>query len=310
MINNDRILNAVFALYAKRKNDSENKAYEINNYLNNDKDWEQNRYQIKDLSMQIAKAEFLGNTQDIANLIKSRELLKKERAKILKAKNFTEQDLVPNYHCKKCNDSGYFENGKLCECFFDTLSTVCESFLNITTPCLPTFNDFNCQSETQSKLKQKLVEYVNAFPPQSVKNLIFTGAPGTGKSFCAGCISSELKAKKHSVIYLTAVKLNDLFLTYHTSSLSDKQAIFSLLTTSDLLVIDDLGTEPLLRNVTVEYLTAVISERINLSKPFIITTNLSMDEIKERYTERFLSRISSKESARILFSGNDLRQKK
>ena len=70
MINNDRILNAVFALYAKRKNDSENKAYEINNYLNNDKDWEQNRYQIKDLSMQIAKAEFLGNTQDIANLIK------------------------------------------------------------------------------------------------------------------------------------------------------------------------------------------------------------------------------------------------
>ena len=310
MINNDRILNAVFALYAKRKSDSENKAYEINNFLNADKNWEQNRYQIKDLSMQIAKAEFLGNTHDISVLINKRELLKEERAKILKAKNLTEQDLVPNYNCKKCNDSGYFNNGKLCECFFDTLSPVCESFLNLTSPYLPTFNDFNCNSETQSKLKQKFIEYTNAFPPQSVKNLIFTGAPGTGKSFCAGCIASEIKSKKHSVIYLTAVKLNDLFLTYHTSSLSDKQAIFSLLTTSDLLVIDDLGTEPLLKNVTVEYLTAVISERINLSKPFIITTNLSMDEIKERYTERFFSRISSKESARMLFSGCDLRQKK
>lgn len=310
MINNDRILNAVFALYEKRRRDSENKAYEINNFLNADKEWEQNRYKIKDLSMQIAKAEFLGERAGLKALIQEREDLKQERARLLKAKNLTESDLALNYHCKRCKDSGYFENGKLCECFFETLSTVCESFLNITTPILPTFASFKCLNPQQEKLKEKFIEYTNAFPPQNVKNLIFTGAPGTGKSFSAGCIASQLKNKKHSVIYLSAVKLNDLFLTYHTASVSDKQAIFSLLTTSDLLVIDDLGTEPLLKNVTVEYLTAIISERINLSKPFIITTNLSMDEIKNRYTERFLSRISSSESARISFSGSDLRQKK
>ncbi|MBR3864639.1 MAG: ATP-binding protein [Clostridia bacterium] len=310
MINNDRILNAVFALYEKRKNDSENKAYEINNFLNTDKNWEQNRYQIKDISMQIAKAEYFGESINIEALKEKREFLKQERAKLLKSKNLSESDLAPNYHCKKCNDSGYFENGKLCECFFDTLSTVCEGFLNISTPVLPSFEKYISCNPTQEKLKQKFIEYTNAFPPKNIKNLIFTGAPGTGKSFSAGCIASELKAKKHSVIYLTAVKLGDIFLTYHTASVSDKQAIFSLLTSSDLLVIDDLGTEPLLKNVTVEYLTAVISERLNLSKPFIITTNLSMDEIKNRYTERFLSRISSSESARISFSGCDLRQKK
>ncbi len=310
MINNDRILNAVFSLYEKRRRDSENKAYEINNFLNADKVWEQNRYQIKDLSMQIAKAEFLGESENLDLLTKKRELLRKERSKILKSKNLTENDLTPNYHCKKCKDSGYFENGKLCECFFSTLSTVCESFLNIPTPILPSFDNYISFNENQEKLKQKFIEYTKAFPPKKVKNLIFTGAPGTGKSFSAGCIASQLKEKNYSVIYLTAVKLGDIFLSYHTVSVSDKQAIFSLLTTSDLLVIDDLGTEPLLKNVTVEYLTAIISERINLSKPFIITTNLSMDEIKNRYTERFLSRISSSESARISFSGSDLRQKK
>ena len=179
MINNDRILNAVFALYEKRKNDSENKAYEINNFLNSDKEWEQNRYQIKDLSMQIAKAEFLGENSNLNALKQKRDELKKERARLLKSKNLNESDLVTNYHCKKCNDTGYFENGKLCECFFDTLATVCESFLNISTPLLPSFESFVSFNENQEKLKQKFIEYINAFPPKKVKNLIFTGAPGT-----------------------------------------------------------------------------------------------------------------------------------
>ena len=82
MINNDRILNAVFALYEKRKNDSENKAYEINNFLNTDKNWEQNRYQIKDISMQIAKAEYFGESINIEALKEKREFLKQERAKL------------------------------------------------------------------------------------------------------------------------------------------------------------------------------------------------------------------------------------
>ena len=65
--------------------------------------------------------------------------------------------------------------------------------------------------------------------------------------------------KNYNVIFLTAIKLNEIFLTYHTSSIGDKQAIFSLLTTCDLLVIDDLGTEPILKNVTVESLTATLA---------------------------------------------------
>lgn len=57
-----------------------------------------------------------------------------------------------------------------------------------------------------------------------------------------------------------------------------------------LLILDDLWVS----NITSAYLEKiyfVIDKRINEKKPFIITTNLNMDEIKEKLWSRILSRI-------------------
>ena len=77
----------------------------------------------------------------------------------------------------------------------------------------------------------------------------------------------------------------------------------------DLLIIDDLGTEPVLRNVTKEYLLAVIQERMLKHKATLISTNLSPEQIFDRYGERLFSRITHKgKSLLINIEGNDLRQ--
>lgn len=54
----------------------------------------------------------------------------------------------------------------------------------------------------------------------------------------------------------------------------------------DLLIIDDLGTEPLYRNVSGEYLYTIINERKITKKHTLISTNLSLDDILNRYGER------------------------
>ena len=303
-------MTALTKLYDKKRMDAENRAYEINASLESDDVWQENRYKLKNLRLELARAKYEENFDNVPRLEEQIAILLKERNNILKSKGLTEDMLKVNYSCHICSDTGYLEGGGLCKCFFTNLMTVSEQILNIQTPVLPTFDDYQTQNEKSKKIKNLLLDYVAKFPPEKIKNLIFTGTPGTGKSFSAGCIASALINNNRTVLYLSAVKLNDIFLRYHTSSISDKQAIFSLLTSCDLLVIDDLGTEPILKNVTAEYITAIISERLNLGAPFIITTNLSLEEIKIRYTERLSSRILGSETARISFDGKDLRIKK
>ena len=65
----------------------------------------------------------------------------------------------------------------------------------------------------------------------------------------------------------------------------------------DLLVLDDLGTEPMLKNVTVECLMILIGEREKNSKHTIFTTNLDQKQILIRYGERVLSRLLNKSNS-------------
>ena len=90
----------------------------------------------------------------------------------------------------------------------------------------------------------------------------------------------------------------------------DKNDIIEPLITCDFLFIDDLGTEPVYKNVTIEYLFLILNERLNLNKHTIITTNLSLKEIKEHYGDRLFSRIINKDTNLTLeLSGKDKRLK-
>ena len=98
---------------------------------------------------------------------------------------------------------------------------------------------------------------------------------------------------------------------YHTAPVSDKAFYISLLTGCDLLVIDDLGSEPIYKNVTDEYILMILSERLSNGMPYIVTTNLTQTQLLERYGDRIVSRLNDKHSGvRIEINGEDLRRKK
>ena len=73
----------------------------------------------------------------------------------------------------------------------------------------------------------------------------------------------------------------------------------------DLLIIDDLGTE-LINTFTASQMFYCVNERLNRQKGTIISTNLSLNRLRDEFTERVTSRILSQ--YRILpLLGEDLR---
>jgi len=167
---------------------------------------------------------------------------------------------------------------------------------------LAVFKDAATKTEYK-KIYDTLDKYVAAFP--TPKNLVFIGAAGTGKTHAAQVLGSKLLDRGFSVFYITAFALIQRFKDYIFNFEADAlDNIFGC----DLLVIDDLGTEPKIKNISEEYLLNVINERMANDTPFAITTNLSPDDILARYDQRLTSRILAKQSSVVFrFKGKDLR---
>ena len=113
------------------------------------------------------------------------------------------------------------------------------------------------------------------------------------------------------VLFTTAFNLNNSLLNYHVTFDSKRQDIIAPYLDTEVLIIDDLGTEPILKNVTKEYLYLIINERMLNHLPTILTTNLEMQDILVNYGERIFSRLVNKKTSIALnLDGEDLRLKK
>ena len=142
-------------------------------------------------------------------------------------------------------------------------------------------------------------------------NILICGHTGTGKTFLTECIADRLMQKNRLVLFTTAFNLNNAMFNYHISLDANRDEIIKPYMDSEVLIIDDLGTEPLKKNVTQEYLYLILNERMLSHKSTIITTNLMPKDIMETYGERLASRLFNKKtSIMINLEGDDLRLKK
>ena len=104
--------------------------------------------------------------------------------------------------------------------------------------------------------------------------LVLWGDVGTGKTFFAACIANALVEQNVSVKMTNfSTILNDLFTE------SDKNKYLNRLNDHSLLIIDDLGIERG-TEYALEQVYNVIDTRYKSGKPLIVTTNLTLDELK------------------------------
>lgn len=129
--------------------------------------------------------------------------------------------------------------------------------------------------------------YVSRFDKMMEKNqgLIFWGDVGTGKSYAAACIANELLSKGIPVVMTSLVKILEIV----QSGEENESNIISRLNSARLVIFDDLGAERS-TDYALEKIYNIIDSRYRSKKPMLLTTNLTIDEMKEE-TDRRYSRI-------------------
>ena len=128
-----------------------------------------------------------------------------------------------------------------------------------------------------------------------------------GKTFLSNCIAKALLDKNKIVVYQTAFTILEIIERHRFGrgerQLNDYQ--YNLLFDTDLLIIDDLGTE-VANTFTNAEIFNIVNTRIISGKKTIISTNLTPNEITATYTDRVFSRILDK-FLPLKFYGPDLR---
>lgn len=246
---------------------------------------------------------------------------RKERSDLLTRYEFPDNYFEPTYTCRDCKDTGFI-NGKRCHCFQQaaidlvyTQSNLKNTLIqeNFSTFSYDYYSDEDINPTTgMSSLAtvknavEKCHEFIDHFDdPSCLSNLYFYGDTGIGKTFLSNCVAKELLDSGHSVIYFTAFQLFDILSKGVFDKDEDAIATHQNIFTSDLLIIDDLGTE-LSSSFTSSQLFLCLNERILRKKSTIISTNLGMKQVADIYSERVLSRISSNYTIINLF-GADIR---
>lgn len=259
----------------------------------------------------------------VSSVKKENDALKKEKQKILKAMKVPEDYLDVHYTCTKCNDTGFYEirdekNGvshgtKLCSCHIDLLKKLAAEEMAAQTPLeLSTFEDFDLNFYKDDKMQyykmqgiyENSILYAKDFNLDS-PNLFFHGRTGLGKTHLSLSIANEVIKKGYNVVYGS---VNRFFAKIETEKFGKNNDTYTLdtLCGADLLILDDLGME-FATSFTNSVLYTIIDTRICKGLPTIISSNLSLDELRDKYHESIVSRIIGNYEA-LEFLGKDVRQ--
>ena len=243
--------------------------------------------------------------------------LRMEKEALLKCYHISPKELQMQYRCQDCQDTGYIGNEK-CHCFKQRIIDEMYQQSNLREILkAENFSTLSYKYYDQENIKQMQIaietckNFVEKFD-KSFENILLCGTVGIGKTFLSNCIAKEILDQGHSVLYLSAFQLFDLMAKNSFSAGDSKEGDvakqYPYIFESDLLIIDDLGTE-LANRFTVAGFFLVINERILRKKSTLISTNLSPEEILSTYTERCASRIISNYTM-LKLSGSDIRLKK
>jgi len=250
-----------------------------------------------------ARAKILGREEELRQLDRESGRLLAAKKQVMEQAGLTEADLQPKYFCPDCQDTGYI-GGERCHCLVQEAVNLLYNRSNIRERLEKenfgtlSMDFYSKQSQDGRKSEYEHMadcirecrDFVRNFDEKG-GNLLFYGSTGVGKTFLSNCIAKALLDSCHSVVYFTAIELIDLF-TKNMNSFEedDREQADQFVLDSDLLIIDDLGTERM-TSFTTGRLFYTINERLVRGKSTIISTNLNPNRLTELYTERTASRI-------------------
>lgn len=155
---------------------------------------------------------------------------------------------------------------------------------------LSTFTADDKKNSDTTKICKAYVENWDSLYKKNT-GLMLYGPVGSGKSFFAACIANALIDKGVPAMFTT---ISTLSAAMNKNFSENRESVLKRIASVPLLIIDDIGTE---RDTAFGYenLYDVINARYKANKPLIITTNLTLNaikEVKDVSKQRIYSRIS------------------
>ena len=234
--------------------------------------------------------------------------LNRKREDILKTCGLSSDEFEAQPYCKKCGDTGYIhimnkdgsETDVLCECMRSLLAPVMTARSGVDK--YPGYS-FEKGSDAFFASDPTMLETYTKIrllaEKERIPNAIFYGSSGKGKTFTAVSIARQYAKQGRSSFVIRLAEAQELLMEHRKMIQSfytpaDKERAVerkvAYLTEADILVLDDLGVEPRTANTEADLLN-ILDTRILSGKTTIITTNLDMDTLKDRYRGRVFDRI-------------------
>lgn len=252
------------------------------------------------------------------------QALQKERLELLGRAGIDPESLEETPLCPLCKDTGRFQ-GKLCGCVgklcaqenLAELGTVLNlkemDFANVSLEWYSTGFDpaYGMSSrEAAETVLDVCKAYAGEFPGFPYQNLFLYGGTGLGKTFFSGCMAKMVAAKGYWTVYVTA---GELFADYEAvkfgrDDTGERQRAVERYQRCGLLVVDDLGSEMVTPFVQ-SALYQLLNERMNRRAHTVISSNLTMDDVRARYSPQVCSRLEGEYHA-LPFFGKDIRLQK
>ena len=259
----------------------------------------------------------------VAEIRRKNQALQGERAQLLAGHGFPADALDDKPLCARCGDSGWV-GSDMCDC----LKVLCaqeqirelSQLLNLGEQSFETF-DLGVYSpevwpawgrsprENMEKVLKICRDYAQNFGRYYFNNLFLSGSTGLGKTFLSACIARTVSENGFSVVYDTA---GEVFARFEAQKFSrdEEDAREARDDTRrylrcDLLILDDLGSE-LTTPFVQSALYQLVNSRLTAEKRTVISSNLTMDDVRLRYTPQIASRLEGE--FRVLpFFGEDIR---
>lgn len=244
----------------------------------------------------------------------------RELKELLKRFCLPEDYLDVKYSCPVCSDTGV-HGGNRCECVTALLDRFAVEKLNEQCKIkLGSFADFDlsfypesCSYKGKSYNAREIMsanlrycmDYAKNFSLDS-PSLFLYGATGLGKTLLSGCIARELLKKGVSVAFDSIQNYLREIENEHFGRSQNSGDTLETILSADLAILDDLGSE-FMTNFSASAVYNIINSRLNMGKPTIVSSNLTLEELDKIYDDRIISRLTGMFYT-LRFIGEDIRQ--
>lgn len=256
----------------------------------------------------------------VARIAAQNQALQQERRQLLVQNNFADNYLDETYACDRCSDFGYVGQ-QPCECLLiryrEKLTASLSSFLPINDQNFTTFRlDYYpsvadartgvAPRDIMSSILLSCKNFAYNFASHQ-QNLLLFGSTGLGKTFLSSAIAKVVSEQGFSVCYDTSIHIFAAYesVRFRAGDMEEARKRIYQYEHSDLLILDDLGTEMSTQfNTSTFY--QLLSTRLMAGRSMIINTNLLPTSLAGRYSDAIASRLYG-DFEHLRFMGEDIR---